>query len=148
MHPTSNPKQQGNYNPSFEKSSQLLHFEAPELSYPKMTFPGHFWKVQNLENQVQIFEIQVQIFEYQVQIFEDLKKTSRIVASNRMFQVRKSHLPGPEIEYPTSPSDFPDTKPSFPAWNFKRKQREPGSTSRKIQVSESIQINSGQSQHT
>ena len=32
------------------KNADLLaHFEARELSYPMMTFLGHFWKVQNLE---------------------------------------------------------------------------------------------------
>ena len=53
-----------------------------------MMFPGTFWKVQNLE-------IQVQIFENQVQIFEDLKETSRKTAP-------KSIAPSLEIEHTRS----------------------------------------------
>ena len=30
-----------------EKRCRFAHFEAPELSYPKMTFPGPFWNLQN-----------------------------------------------------------------------------------------------------
>ena len=41
------PKRPGNYNPSDEKSCKLAHFEAPELSYPKITFLEHFWNLQN-----------------------------------------------------------------------------------------------------
>ena len=98
------PKWPGNCNPSDEKTCRLslAHFEALELSYPKMTFPGTFWKVQNLEIQVQIFENQVQMFEYQVHNFEHLKETSRNIGSNRMSQVWKSNFLGPEIENPRS----------------------------------------------
>ena len=42
-----NPKWPGNCNPSNEKRCRLAHFEARELSYPKMTFPGPFWNLQN-----------------------------------------------------------------------------------------------------
>ena len=41
------PKRPGNCNPSDEKACRLAHFEAPELSYPKMTFLDHFWNLQN-----------------------------------------------------------------------------------------------------
>ena len=41
------PKRPGNCNPSSEKTCRLAHFEAPELSYPKMTFPGPFWNLEN-----------------------------------------------------------------------------------------------------
>ena len=32
-----------------KRADFLEHFEARELSYPIMMFPGTFWKVQNLE---------------------------------------------------------------------------------------------------
>ena len=35
---------------SHETSFWLAYFEAPELSYPIMTFPSTFWKPQNQEN--------------------------------------------------------------------------------------------------
>ena len=76
-----------------ETTCPFVLFKALELSHSNMMFPGHFWKVQNLENQVQMFESQVQIF-------EQLQKTSRIIGSNRMFQVRKSNVPCAEIEHP------------------------------------------------
>ena len=34
------------------KNMFFVHFEARELSYPIMTFPGNFGKVQNLESSV------------------------------------------------------------------------------------------------
>ena len=54
----SGPKWPGNGNPSDEKTCRLAHFEARELSYPKMTFPGPFWNLQNqgspIENKAKI----------------------------------------------------------------------------------------------
>ena len=41
------PKRPGNCNLSDEKTCRLEHFEARELSYPILTFPGPFWKPQN-----------------------------------------------------------------------------------------------------
>ena len=46
--PKSDSKWLGNCNLSDENTCRLAHFEARELSYPIMTFPGPFW---NLENQ-------------------------------------------------------------------------------------------------
>ena len=38
------------------KTCRLAHFEARELSYPKMTFPGTFWNLQNQEIELKIVE--------------------------------------------------------------------------------------------
>ena len=108
----------GNCNPSDEKTCRLAHFEARELSYPKMSFPGTFCKVQNPG-------IQVQIFEY-------LKKTSRILGPKSIFSDSKFGLSGPRFGFPRS-----DIR--------KKVLREPGSKRRKIEVSESIQIDSNRS---
>ena len=109
----SDPKWPGNCNPSDEKTCRLAHFEARELNYPKMMFPGHFWKPQNLE--------------IQIQIFENLKKTSRILGPKSFFSDSKFGVSGPRFGF--SRSDF-----------GKKVLREPGSKRRKIKVSESIQI--------
>ena len=83
-----------------------------------MTFPGTFWKPENPE-------IQVQIFEY-------LKKTSKIL--------------GPKSNFSDPKFGFSDTRFGFFRSEFRKKVlREPGSTRRKVDVSEMVQIDSNRS---
>ena len=110
----SGPKWPGNGNPSDEKACRLAHFEALELSYPKITFPCTFWKPPNPEFQVQIFEI--------------LTKTSRIL--------------GPTSNFSDPNFGFSGTRFGSPKSDFRKKVlREPSSKCRKFKVSESVQIN-------
>ena len=72
-------------------------------------------------------------------MFDHLTKISRIIGPNRASQVRKSNVPGPEID-----SSRPDIK--FSRSGFRKKVlREPCSKRRKLKVSESAQINSNRS---
>ena len=73
---------------STKKADLLAHFEAPELSYPKMIFPRPFW---NLPNHSKSAPKAPKTFQNQVQELENLRPDlgSDLIENCRVWNVSK-----------------------------------------------------------
>ena len=76
----SGPEMAGKLQFVRQKTGRLAQFEAPELSFPKMTFPDHVWNFQNMTLHEACFVCEFELdvggnyFQSLVQVCQNLSK--------------------------------------------------------------------------